>query len=345
MAQITYLVGNGFDLNLGLNTKYSDFIDKYVELPSDNELIEWFKGRIDKDKQQWSDAEIAFGSITEEFRSLDNSSESFNRCQIDFCTELANYLKKEQERLKPDKIAQQQKHFQKVADCLVEVACGLKPEPQKEVQERLQSVGDGYKLDFMVFNYTSTLEMILQPLRTMLGIRVYNNSRYSNELHRIVHVHGTVEEDMILGVNDISQIKAPEIFDEDGIDLSAMIKEETNALCERNREREAISLIEKSDIIYIYGMSIGETDRRWWERIIHQMMKKPHLCVIIGAYDAPDNSLVITPYIKYKKRKQEEFLSFEETLSDEQKEELAQRIYIDSTNKFSEIKDLVSADS
>ena len=37
---ITFLIGNGFDLNIGLATKYSDFLKKYTE-PSgkDSDLL------------------------------------------------------------------------------------------------------------------------------------------------------------------------------------------------------------------------------------------------------------------------------------------------------------------
>lgn len=37
---ITYLIGNGFDLNLGLKTKFKDYLEEYmVPQPEDSELI------------------------------------------------------------------------------------------------------------------------------------------------------------------------------------------------------------------------------------------------------------------------------------------------------------------
>ena len=44
---VTFLIGNGFDINLGLRMKYTDFIEIYREIqPQDNEIIKKFKGNI-----------------------------------------------------------------------------------------------------------------------------------------------------------------------------------------------------------------------------------------------------------------------------------------------------------
>lgn len=45
---ITYLIGNGFDLNLGLKTRYRDFYDYYVKQPSNDDLIKKFKNDLEK---------------------------------------------------------------------------------------------------------------------------------------------------------------------------------------------------------------------------------------------------------------------------------------------------------
>ena len=42
---ITFLIGNGFDRNLGLATSYSEFVDYYKKLPSSTETILKFKER------------------------------------------------------------------------------------------------------------------------------------------------------------------------------------------------------------------------------------------------------------------------------------------------------------
>ena len=73
---ITFLIGNGFDLNVGLATTYSAFLEEYAK-PSDkdSDLLKYFKQKILKDAKMWSNAELAFGAATEQFIS---HNESYN---------------------------------------------------------------------------------------------------------------------------------------------------------------------------------------------------------------------------------------------------------------------------
>ena len=97
---ITFMIGNGFDINLGLSTKYTDFINVYRKIQDqDNELIRKFKKEIiECDLPLWSNAELAFGKQT----SLLNESftvEDYCSCHSHFCRSLANYLREEQKKL------------------------------------------------------------------------------------------------------------------------------------------------------------------------------------------------------------------------------------------------------
>lgn len=71
---ITYLVGNGFDVNIGLKSAYADFYKAYVKVQSENEpdVIKRFKaginnyiknetGKEDLQTIDWRDLEIALG--------------------------------------------------------------------------------------------------------------------------------------------------------------------------------------------------------------------------------------------------------------------------------------------
>ena len=73
---ITFLIGNGFDLNLGLDTSYNDFLNFYLQEKSgDDEEIRGFKADIRRQQKQkaWlSDQRFAekFG-----FRAVDTAGE------------------------------------------------------------------------------------------------------------------------------------------------------------------------------------------------------------------------------------------------------------------------------
>ena len=46
---VTFMIGNGFDLRLGMKTRYTDMYDGYISTPSDNEIIEIFKATLKSD--------------------------------------------------------------------------------------------------------------------------------------------------------------------------------------------------------------------------------------------------------------------------------------------------------
>ena len=79
------MVGNGFDINLGLKTTYSEFIESYLKDDSSNEQITAFKNiirdEIKENPATWADAEMAFGKLTSAFKDKPNPGIYFNLCQ------------------------------------------------------------------------------------------------------------------------------------------------------------------------------------------------------------------------------------------------------------------------
>ena len=69
---ITYIIGNGFDFNLGLKTSYKSFLDYYLKRDSGDRIIELFKDSIKQCNDLWSDVEIALGQSTDLFIEEDN---------------------------------------------------------------------------------------------------------------------------------------------------------------------------------------------------------------------------------------------------------------------------------
>lgn len=68
---VTYIIGNGFDLNLGLKTRYQDFYDYYMTKTSPNSQVELLKDTIKQDGYElWSDLEIGLGRISASMKPL-----------------------------------------------------------------------------------------------------------------------------------------------------------------------------------------------------------------------------------------------------------------------------------
>lgn len=71
--------------------------------------------------------------------------------------------------------------------------------------------------------------------------------------------------------------------DDDVKDL--IVKPQSN---ESMRSSEAIycrQLVERADVILLYGLSIGETDRYWWELIGRRMFTNHDVRTIVFKYD------------------------------------------------------------
>lgn len=66
--QLTYILGNGFDIAIGLSTGYSDFYKWYKKQPDESEevslLKETINEEIEKGNDDWKDFEYALGQFT-----------------------------------------------------------------------------------------------------------------------------------------------------------------------------------------------------------------------------------------------------------------------------------------
>lgn len=340
---ITFLIGNGFDLNIGLRTTYNAFLKSYIDVSeTDDDLLSYFKTSILKDAKKWSNAEMAFGAATKQFKADGYTAEDFCVCHENFCVKLAEYLLKEEQRL--DYSTLNTVICKAFANSILHYKKGFRTAESEVIINAEKSFGGGYTFNFISFNYTSVLDSCLTAVRSKvgsLGRRTASNGTLDNQIGKVLHVHGTVHKDMVLGVNDISQIMEPTLFD--GFDeeyINEMIKQKTNEINEENSDQKAFELLRSSDLIYIYGMSIGETDKLWWERICTLMEKKSNLHLIIHKYDAPQDSLIRRTYRLFVSAIKKSFIDFS-NIDEAKKKDIEARIHIDRTNIFASLNMLV----
>lgn len=95
-----------------------------------------------------------------------------------------------------------------------------------------------------------------------------------------MHIHGTLDEEMILGVNDEDQINSA-FLKTDPEFLDTFIKKRMNDNIGQRKIEHAKNLIDGSHIICIFGMSIGYTDKMWWEEILSWLKKSEFNKLII----------------------------------------------------------------
>ena len=78
---ITYIIGNGFDINLGLKSRYVDFYKDYIKRSSTddavyiqkfrneiNEFVKQDSNKKDENTIDWRDLEVALGHWTEKLK-------------------------------------------------------------------------------------------------------------------------------------------------------------------------------------------------------------------------------------------------------------------------------------
>ena len=264
MPEITFFIGNGFDLNMGLETRYDQFCNYYIQQNPKDFLAQSMK----KDTELWSDVEIALGKITEQVPNgeEDHFGESKDLLEIS----LGDYLENEQRKIRisneqQEQIAKDMKRY------LTSFYQELPFEHMQNIEGVIKRCRGTLKYSFVSFNYTNVLDRCIEITKRQLNsdLGAYssdNGNKYPQNLGNVIHIHGTIESEMILGVNDIDQI-ADRRFTENSLYRQCMIKEETNKRFAQNKIQRVKKLIDESCIICIFGMSIGETDKMWWQYI------------------------------------------------------------------------------
>jgi hypothetical protein len=82
---------------------------------------------------------------------------------------------------------------------------------------------------------------------------------------KIIHIHGSLDENVIMGVDNKNQIANPDLRDDTQL-VQTIVKPEVNNALENLNNNKVVSLIGGSNIICIFGMSIGATDSSWWKK-------------------------------------------------------------------------------
>lgn len=337
---ITFLIGNGFDRNLGLDTAYSDFVQDYKKATPKTIVLKNFHSYIKDNEELWSSAEIAMGKYTAELEN--GAANTFSECYTDFCEQLAQYLKKQMKRIdyknSKESILKAFSNLNKIIQSF--------PTQEREVLNTLYKnrSSEPIAFNFICYNYTDTLDQCISLVKkepNILGTHRYSNRALEHFIGQICHVHGTVDNEMVFGVNDDSQISKLDVFDcEDG-DLykNILIKIQANASYLENTDAKAAQLIQNSQLIYIYGMSIGETDKLWWDRICTWLSSSSERHLIIQKYDMPVKTVIQLPYQLAERKAKRDIIRFS-SLDDNKKNSIESRIHITGDNIFSDIKEI-----
>ena len=347
--QITFLLGNGFDIQCGLKTSYIDFykyilkkkysinltkeIDKELALKIDNIIY----SEIYKSKDNigtWADLEFQLGVFTKRLQKrLSELNQDVQKISNKFLNDFEILKEDLSEYLKSIQIQDDVKISEDFSDILFDTMNnffdGVLSQEYDEIKRMLvQNNNSNFNYHCISFNYTNSLQKIVQNSNERRRRNTFNST--SNDqifFSSIVNVHGVTDNFLTLGLNDETQL-ATDFFDT--TDLNDLIKPKS---LENNREymrRDAENLIDKSDIIVIFGMSIGATDKHWWERIANILINSKNKKLIIHYYEEKPSYLSSRKVRIRRESKENEFLSHLDNLdlTNEQIAQLREQIYI-----------------
>ncbi len=326
---IVYLLGNGFDINIGMATRYSDFYEAYNSIATDNETIKKLKGSIQNyiskkqtnekltDKEiNWSDLELALGKYCKEFTTNEEFEEAYN----DLVDNLGEYLENEensydfslQDKTKLQRTFLNPHHFLTETD-------------RELIENYFKGKRESWFVHIITFNYTHSVERLTGYTAGQMGL-LSNMNNFQSYLQDIQHIHGYTDSRMILGVNDESQIDNSELL-KNRYFRQDIIKSECNKAQKTLHVRKCESMINSAQIICLYGVSLGDTDNIWWQKIAEAMVKNNSKLLIF--FYSPK---LISARRSHKRQQVEDevienFLS-KSNLSDEQKETLRTNIFV-----------------
>lgn len=321
---IVYIIGNGFDINLGLKTRYSDFYKYYQSIKPESKIIEKLKKEILDNYDTWSDLEIALGKYTENM----SSTEEFDEIFEDIIEKLALYLEEQENEFKSSNV-----NLEKFYNNLAYPESFLMKADEDKIKsyKEINGQNTNWKIDVITLNYTTIIEKIVNFDSKSIEIGKHNKDTKNIYLRSIEHIHGYLNDRMIIGVNDISQIKNSNFHKNNDV-LNAIIKSNCNkvskhtidVLCEKN--------ILAANLICIFGASLGDTDNIWWELIGEHMKNGCNLIIF-------ERGEKISPRLTYKKDRRVQkikniFLN-KTKLSEEEKSIVQERIFVGvNTNMF-----------
>lgn len=277
--RITFLIGNGFDINVGLATKYSEFYKYYVDKYPNDLLAK----DIDENYEFWSDLEMGLGKYTANI--LPDKEEAFWESEELMENALADYLEEQMSKIQINTEEKEKEIAGEIQRSLIKFKEEFPKEQQQFLEQQLRTIRDAIVYSFISFNYTNALDTCVDLTKEIIkkdfgNHKADNGSMYSHVVGDVLHIHGTTKEELILGVNDVSQI-ANDTFNENVFYQQCLIKGEANKRLGQNKIQDARNIINSSMIICIFGMSIGETDRMWWEYLGKWLMGSSNRRLVI----------------------------------------------------------------
>lgn len=326
------MIGNGFDISMGLQTGYSEFYKWYIKQKSNDEEINVFKRKInenleekDEEDRYWADVETGLAISTSNY----NYGSNFITCYEDIHDNLISYLKNEERIFEDEK----EKLFKisstirsQIPKYYDELSLGEK-ETFKNLETKNSSQNS--RINIICFNYTKISDLVFDEVfkSTLKNWNGADGKNHSMLVGERVHIHGYLDEYPILGVCKTDSI-ANQDFLKDPNFKAIMVKAESDKEIGEQWRRKAEGIIKRSDVICVFGMSLGETDSDYWEWLLSWIKASNERHIIIFWYEK-DYFGKTSLYKKTSKTREIQNKFFNYSISNEnERDKLRPRVHI-----------------
>lgn len=332
---VTFFIGNGFDLHLGLKTRFIDVYNEYIKQSSNTSYIQKFKRELEKDAPNytnWSDFEMGMAQYAQNVKS----SSEFIGCVHDFRDFMRAFLKEQNNNwLKKLEYVSEDSTFSEM-DKSIESFYSV---PSRNVVRKIDSIVNkerNFSVNVISFNYTNTIDSLISK-----GFSSENISKYY--ILNPLHIHGDLDSDVILGVDNEEQMK------QSGFTITkkvkrAFIKPLLNFEFDQQRVEQAKEYIKSSNVICTFGFSFGDSDLSWKMELLEWLRTSKSHHLINYQYEAM--SINISSWQIDDKLNQEDDYktTFLERLgcSESEINELQEQVHIPIGHKIFNFKEIIN---
>ena len=257
--QVTFLIGNGFDINCGLKCTYKDVYAGYCKTTGQSDVIAKFKEEINGNIDTWADFEMAMNAYLPSFKC----EADFLSCARDFKVYMIAHLQKEENEFSKTFLSSNSPYEYEIKAETRESLSSFYQGISHNLSQQFNGVeGEQFiNCRFIVFNYTNIADRILRP--------------FISTSH-IIHVHGLLNDDPVLGIDNKQQLLGEISFPYTNRLLREFVKPYFNQEYDARRVRTAKEWINNSDVICVFGMSLGDSDLSWRNQLLEWLQKDGH---------------------------------------------------------------------
>lgn len=250
-----FIIGNGFDCDLGLKTNYQNFL-----------VSGQFKSLLKEDRKNYFALHLQRENKINSWVNVENeiikyaihSDDSFGRHQDETGAISYNNEYKENFKLEYYEVKNALKEYLRTQDIIEN-----KDENDYKYSNAfkiISKIGNVENAFFLDFNYTLTIEKILS--------KIYGGDR--KDYYNVIHIHGSLkeEDDIVFGVQDDIDIR--KIKDKLCLENICMYKSSSPFL----KADKINDLLDKCHHIIFFGYSLGITDSSYFKDFFKDITEK-----------------------------------------------------------------------